>query len=809
MGSAHAQTETAADHPLFTGPEHPLPTPHFDQEHLRLALRFNLAERRVFGDATLRVTPLDTLTDTLLLYAAGLTIDSVQIGMIDSVRVAASYRLGRADSLLIALDTLLVPGAPFDVRIVYHTRPRRGLYFAPQDAPEGRSQIWTLNGPEDLRHWLPVFDAPVDPLTGELLITVAPPLRAVSNGRLAEETAQADGATTFHYVQDRPLAPHLIGFAVGEYEVVRESARFTTADLPVPLAYWIYPEQIGDVARTFGRVPAMMRFFVEHLNVPFPWRSYTQVVLNQTYVATSAIPGVTRLSDRLVRNERAALDENPDDEVAQALAQQWFGLLLTPRSWSDSWLQEGLATYLSLLFTADHAGEAAFDLRMQEAADRYAAEARQYRRPLVWHRWTDPIFLFDAHSADKGAWVFHQLRHRLGDDAFRKVLEQFLATYAGKPVTTEDFQRVVEGVARADYDAFFEQWVYAAGHPALDVHYSHNADDDALSVTITQTQEGPNVPEAYRIDLPLEVHTLTDTLRFTVRVEETPQTFSLPVPSAPRFVLVDPDHVYLAQVQVDQPARAWIAQLRYASTPVSRIHAARALAAFADDPALLVGLRNALQGEASAAVRTAIVAMMGGLPPSSALQRVLLQALQDEASGVRVAALDALNAYENVAQVHDAAFQRAQQDPSYRVQAAAVKTLAHTGSPAALNVVRSALITPSHRDRIRQAAFEALALLDVPASEGIGLGLEYSKATHPSEVRAAATWYLRTLAPDTRAALNRLADLLADNDVHVRLAAINALGATGTERARALLNERLATEPQPLLHDALTRAARQ
>ena len=159
-------------------------------------------------------------------------------------------------------------------------------------------------------------------------------------------------------------------------------------------------------------------------------------------------------------------------------------------------------------------------------------------------------------------------------------------------------------------------------------------------------------------------------------------------------------------------------------------------------------------------------------------------------------------------EAHALAFQTAQNDPSYRVQAAAVKTLARTASPTALDVVRSALITPSHRDVIRQAAFEALALLDVPLRDGLALGLEYSEINQPGEVRVAAMGYLQTLAPDSRAALNRLIDLLEDDDVGVRRAAIDGLAAVGIARARAALERRRATEPQPLLKTVLEQALR-
>ncbi|MCH8960255.1 MAG: HEAT repeat domain-containing protein [Bacteroidetes bacterium] len=803
-------TAPAYDHPLFTGPAHETPTPRFDQEHLRLALRFDEARRRVFGDATLRLTPLDTLADTLSLFAAGLAIDSVQFGALDSAKVDVPFRLGQADSLLIALDTLRVRQAPFEVRIVYSAQPRRGLYFIQpsKNHPNQKRQIWTSNAPEESRHWFPVFDFPGDKLTSELLVTVEEPLRVLSNGRLVEQATNDDGTITSRFVQDQPHAPHLVMLTAGDYEIVRERVR-PSIGRPIPLSYWVYPEHLDDTARTFGRTPDMMRFFAEHLRVPFPWESYGQVVLRQFHAGGMANTGAATLSDRVVIDERAALDDHPDGLIAHELAHQWFGTLVTARYWDDVWLDEGFASYLSALFEEHHAGEDALALRLLTYADHYQAEARQYRRPLVWNRWDDPAQMFDAHSSWKGAWVLHMLRRRLGDALFWKVLEQHLTTYAFKPVETADFRRVLRSVTGERFDDFFAQWVDAAGHPVLDVRYSYDAEEGTLALTVEQVQEGFRVPDVFRTDLTLEVHALTEAFRFDVTLSARRQTFRLPLPMRPRFLLVDPDGDLLAEVRVDQPARAWVGQLRYAPHAVPRIRAARALATSADDPALLVGLRSALREEPVAAVRTVIVETIGRFSPSSAVQRALAESLGDEDAAVRGAALDALGAFENVPEVHTLAFQTAQNDSSYRVQASAVKTLARTASPSALDVVRSALITPSHRDVIRQAALEALALLDLPLREGLALGLEYSAINQPGEVRIAALGYLQTLTAGSRAALNRLIDLLEDDDVGVRRATIDGLAVIDSERARAALQRRLATEPQPLLKATLEQAVRQ
>ena len=813
---ALAQAQAAKppyDHPLFTGPSHEAPVARFDQEHLRLGLQFDLTTRRIFGDARFRLTPIgsdqyDTIPDPVLFFAAGLTIDSVRIGPSVPLMRNAPFHTGSADSLIIAFDSLYVPGAPFEVHIHYKAQPHRGLFFVQPNPqiPDQKHQIWTRSTPGATRHWIPVLDGPGDMMTSELLITADSSLLALSNGRRVEALANDDGTVTTYYRQDRPHTLHRLMLTLGDYAVHQGTT--DVADRLIPLSYWVNSSQTDNVARTFGQTPDMIRFFMESTGVPFPWTSYNQVVLHQFYGTGQANTGISAFPGHVMLDARAALTENKD-LIAQMLARQWFGGLVTARSWADIWLDEGFAAYLSVLFMEQHQSPNVFALAMLDFADQYLDEAQRYRRPLVWNRWRDPSDMLDAHSAQKGAWVLHMLRRRIGDRLFRNVMEQYLTTHAFNLVDTNHLHRIVEDVTGEDVDAFFAQWIAAAGHPILDVRYTYDADEGALIITVAQQQEGYLVPEVFRTNLVLEAHTLTDAHRFEVTLEADSQMFTVPLSVRPRFLLFDPDHDVLAEVQVHQPARAWMGQLRHAPQPVNRILAARALTTFADDPALLVGLRSAVREEPSAAVRKAIAETISHFPPSMATQRLLIGMMDDQDAIVRTAVLNALGVYENIEPVQDLAFQAAQNDPSYTVQAEAVKTLARTASPIALDVARSALITPSHRDIIRRAAFEVLPLLDIPLREGVALGLEYSASTQPSMVRRAAIHYLHTLAPDTREALNRLIALLNDDDINVRRAAIESLGLVGSDHALEALKQHQAIELQPALQATLNQILHQ
>lgn len=807
-----AQATPPYDHPLFTGPAHDVPIQPFDQEHLRLDLRFDFEARTVAGAAVLRVRPLDDSLHTLVLFGAGLQIDSLQASFPGGRRVPASYRTGGADSLVIRLDSLaalaggtLRADRAFEVHVAYTARPRRGLFFVPPGAHSPHPQLWSQGEPEDNRHWFPSFDTPGDRLTSEIYATVDRPLLVLSNGLLVEERDNPDGTVTFHYLQRQPHPTYLVSLVVGAYQVV--PGTFPTADgRRLPLAYWVYPDRAADVERTFGRTPEMMRFFSGRLHYPFPWPQYAQAVAHDFHFGGMENTGATTLSDHVLIDERAALDDDPDALIAHELAHQWFGDLVTAEYWSDVWLNEGFATYLAARYAAHAEGEDALALRLQARADGYLAEAARYRRPLVWHRWEAPLQMFDAHSYDKGAWVLHMLHEQVGDAAFWEILDLYLKWNQYGSVDTGYLQRAVEAVVQEDFTPFFDQWVYAAGHPVLDVAYAYRPEAQALEVTIRQQQTGFEVPDVFALDLALEVHTLADSARFEVPLRAREETFTFPLAMAPRYVVLDPERDVLAEVRVTQPATAWVAQLRYAAGVASRIQAARALVAFKEDPALLIALRNALEREAVPGVRAEIVRTLGSLPPSAAGARALVDAYDDAAPAVREAVLTALGTFKELPEAAALATRAAEAETSYRVQAAAVRTLARLGAPGALDIARAALVTPSHREVVRQAAFDALAHLDLPAREALETGRTYSRADQPTEVRTAALRYLGTLAPTEARAREYLVDRLGDPLLQVRRAAALALRGIDADAVRTALRQQLEREPHPLVRAALQEA---
>src|SRR5690606_27661754 len=330
------------------------------------------------------------------------------------------------------------------------------------------------------------------------------------------------------------------------------------------------------------------------------WSKYDQVFVRDFMWGGMENTGISTLTSRALIDERAALDYNPDNLVAHELAHQWFGDLVTARDWSEVWLQEAFASHLAAMDLEQTRGHEAYLLYLERRLGYYVRESADYMRPLVWNGWVSPIDVFDRHAYDKGNWVLHMLRQQLGDELFATVMKGFLSRYAFDSYTTRDFQSVVEEISGRSFSTFFDQWVYSAGHPKVSIRYTHNPEAGKLRVLITQVQSGELVPQAFQFPLTLEIQTLGGAQRHEVQITQREHDYTFDVGMPPRYVLPDPDVQLLAEFEDEQSAAAWVAQLRHALEPVSRQRAARALARFVNEPALLVGLRGALEVEQSA-----------------------------------------------------------------------------------------------------------------------------------------------------------------------------------------------------------------
>ncbi len=239
-------------------------------------------------------------------------------------------------------------------------------------------------------------------------------------------------------------------------------------------------------------------------------------------------PGLVYLSTfaYIEPSERPAALRNAREQVffsdlmvPHEAAHQWWGSIISSGGQEDEWLLEALANYSSLLWLEKKKGVKEMDKVLNGYRDELLSKNTdggvvESVGPIVWgdRLSASPVSatssVWRVITYGKGTWILHMLRRRMGDDAFFKMLAELRRRYEFKTITTADFRALVremrpQSLSAAAVDAFFENWVYATGIPALKLKYAVRGVAPAVKLSGTVEQRG--VDDDFSIDTPVEI----------------------------------------------------------------------------------------------------------------------------------------------------------------------------------------------------------------------------------------------------------------------------------------------------------------
>ncbi|MBX3222528.1 MAG: HEAT repeat domain-containing protein [Labilithrix sp.] len=762
----------------------------FAIEHIALDLALDFDDRSVRGSATIQIRRIDPEAASIELDAVGFAITSVAIG-----GKAARHTYDGA-RLVVDIGSNVERAA---LSVVYSATPRKGLYFldADEHVPTRPKQAWTQFQEEDARHVFPCHDKPHAKMTTEARVRVPRGFYVLSNGALAGR--EVDGESeVFHWKMDDPHPSYLVTIVAGEFSEIEAVAR-VEGDAPnleetvrfegrqVPLTYLVPKGREADAERTFARTPEMIAWFSELLGVPYPWNKYAQVVVSDFIFGGMENTTATTMYEHILLDERAAIDVTSDDLIAHELAHQWFGDLVTCRDWSEGWLNEGFATFMEHVWREHHLGRDEYEYGVKNDLASYLGEAGgRYRRPIVCQDYDAPLDLFDRHLYEKGGLVLHVLRAELGDGLFWKGVSTYLQRHARGVVETRDLLRALEEVSGRSLGRRFEELVHRPGHPEVEIQLSW--EDGVLRCAAKQTQAAADgVPSAFEVPIVLSIvdPDTREERREKLRLAARADSFSIPCPSRPRFVVVDPEMRILGDVTVKAPADMLRAQLVEAPTGRGRWLAAHALGNVDDPPSIEALAARLLDDAEFWGVRVECAESLGRLRAREGFE-VLVKARDVAHAKVRRAVVDALGRFRTTAAV-EALKPKALRDESYLVEAEAARALGKTRQPAAYEVLLDVMARPSWADVIASGAIDGLsALRDDRALPHLFSRTRYG---HPSRVRRAAALAIPKLATDRRAR-EHLEELLDDADPILRMDVVRALSDLGDARSRSALRAR-------------------
>lgn len=795
---------------------HYAPDLPFKLEHLRLNLKVDPKAKSLEGVATQRVrtTAADQLW--LKLDQIGLTFEEAHVAGVkakfevegQTLRIRLPQNGGKGPKL----------GDVFEFSVKYRVQDsRRGLYFTGPDAdhPKKPFQAWSQGQDEDSRHWFPSFDYPNQKATSEVIATVPKGFTAVSNGALLSKKDVGEW-TEFHYKLGTPHVSYLVCLTVAEFSQWEDQG---PGGLPVQ--YFVAPGREEDGKRAFGNTPAMIQAFAEKTGMPYPYEKYSQVAVQDFIWGGMENTSATTQTDLTLHDARAHLDFSSDGLVSHELAHQWFGDLLTCRDWSHGWLNEGFATFMERIWVeSDKGPNGGWDegkyYSYLDLKEYVAEDTTKYRRPIVCNTYLEPMDLFDAHLYQKGGLVLNLLRFVLGEEPFWRSIQAYVARHRGQSVETLDLIRAIEDTTGRNLRRVFDEWVFGAGHPELELTYAWHEEKGLAEIVVEQKQTGgqPTRVEdgctTHLFHLPAVIElTLQDGKKVSHKIQlgEARERVFIPVASKPQMVRFDPENWIPKTLKFPRPKEMLLHQLKHDTDCMGRIEAARELVSIADTE-IVDAMGEAVRSDKFWAVQAETAYHLGEVRMDRARDK-LIEALSALAKGHPKARRSVANALGTFKDEKSAKALKtfAEKDASYHVEADATYAwatarLRPVPMPMAKDVeeveafLLKQLEKPSYREAIRGQALHALAELPgVSRGErpkAVAALIEWTRRSHENDARGAAIAGLGRVAKNAiaseRAPLIEVFRLLTDEENYrVRIALIPALRETGGAEASFLL----------------------
>ena len=246
--------------------------------HTQIALSFDMLEKTAKVREWVKLRPYFYATDTLVLDAKGLRIDSVELVTKtgrqslrysyndDQLTIRFTGKYTRTDSLELFFKYTAMPYA-LPTGGSAAISDDRGLYFINTDhkSPNKPAHIWTQGETESNSHWMITIDKPNTRFTTQVELTIPDSLTTLSNGALVKQIKGAGKMRTDIWRMDLPIQPYAVMFAISNYSVVKDHWRNKE------VSYYVEPAYARYANLMFRNTPDMMEYFSQRTGVPYPW----------------------------------------------------------------------------------------------------------------------------------------------------------------------------------------------------------------------------------------------------------------------------------------------------------------------------------------------------------------------------------------------------------------------------------------------------------------------------------------------------------------------------------------------------------
>lgn len=433
-------------------------------------------------------------TDEIVMNAADLDIQSAELISKVNDTVAASGISLDADKQQVRIRFAQpIPKGRHRLAIEYSGKiytQAAGLFALDYDSPQGKKRaLFTQFEAPDARRMFPGWDEPQFRTKYALTVTIPEGQDAVSNMSQANVDKLPDGRRMISFHATPPMSSYLLFLAVGEFD------RITTTSAGTEIGV-VTKRGDGEKGRWALESSAkILPWYNDYFGTPYPLPKLDNVAgpgSSQFFGAMENWGAIFSFESILLVDPAITTEARRQsifEVAAHEMAHQWFGDLVTMAWWDDLWLNEGFASWMATKATTALHPEWEPELGNVEGRESaIALDSVSSTHPVVQRVQTVEQIsqAFDAITYRKGEAVITMLEDYVGEDGWRRGVQDYIRTHKLGNTQTDDLWQAIEKAAGKPVTAIAHDFTLQPGVPLIRVE---NALCRAGSTQVSLRQE--------------------------------------------------------------------------------------------------------------------------------------------------------------------------------------------------------------------------------------------------------------------------------------------------------------------------------
>lgn len=457
----------------------------FQPSRYGLALNIDRDAMKFSGTVLIRGKKVGRPSGRLTFHQKGLKITSATVTKHDK-KGDLQFEIGRIntqnsfDEVRLHSEAQFYPGE-YTVILDFAgdiTRPMNGIYpcFFTHGGKE-KQLIATQFESHHAREAFPCIDEPEAKAIFDLTLVSPAGEAVVANTPI--KTQKTEGTKQITTFETTPkMSTYLLAFVLGELDYLEAKTKDGTL-----VRTYATPDNIKHTQFALDCAVKTLEFYNEYFDIPYPLAKCDFIALPDFASGAMENWGCITFREQALlvdpENTSLHLKQYVANVVAHELTHQWFGNLVTMRWWTDLWLNESFASWMSYL-AVDHLfpdWKVWTQFIVEEQGLAMGLDALEHTHPIeVEVRHPDEIrTIFDAISYEKGASVLLMLHDYLGAEAFQGGLRLYLKRHAYGNSVTVDLWAALEEVSKKPVTKFMSAWTSQSGYPIVYADVTHKS----------------------------------------------------------------------------------------------------------------------------------------------------------------------------------------------------------------------------------------------------------------------------------------------------------------------------------------------